>query len=70
MKTRALIGAGLLSVAIGLYVSITLNGDGGLRRMVTISGIYTVADPGGYPVVCFVDKGSRAMDCLPRGQIQ
>lgn len=67
-RVLVLIGAGILSIFIACAVS--FNGDGGLRRMVTLSGIYTVADPDGYPVVCFVDKGSRAMDCLPRAQMQ
>jgi hypothetical protein len=58
-----LCGALLLLVALG-YVMI---GDGGFRRVVTISGIYPILRPGGYDVVCFADSDSRdgGLSCLP-----
>lgn len=69
MNRYVIFGAGLF-MALGGLCLFLFNGAGGLRRMVTLSGIYTVADPGGYPVVCFVDKGSRAMDCIPKTQFE
>jgi len=58
-----------ISIAVILAVIIPLlmvfSGEGGLARMTTISGIYAVDKPEGYPVVCFVDKSAGAMSCVP-----
>lgn len=65
------IGGGfLILVLIGLGFWSTL-GDGGLKRMVTMSGIYAVCKPGGYDAVCFLDADSRegGLSCLPLAQI-
>jgi len=56
------------SVAIAFLMS---NGSGGLKRMTTLSGIYTVCQPGGYNVVCFADKGSPqgGIFCIPLSDV-
>lgn len=52
----------ILIVFLGLVSH--FNGDGGLRKMVTLGGIYSV-EPKGYDVVCFVEKSMGALSCLP-----
>jgi len=39
-------------------------GDGALKRMTTIAGVYEVVHPGGYPVVCFVEASHGGVFCL------
>ena len=57
----------LLIAASIISVIILMVGDGGFRRVVTISGIYPILRPGGYDVVCFADSDSRdgGLSCLP-----
>lgn len=42
-------------------------GAGGLKRMVTLTGIYAVCKPGGFDAVCFLDADSKdgGLSCLP-----
>jgi hypothetical protein len=42
-------------------------GDGALKRHVTLSGLYTVCKPDGYPVVCFLDADGKqgGLFCMP-----
>lgn len=44
-----------------------MTGSGGFKRMVTISGIYSVCRPDHYDVVCFLDADSKdgGMFCMP-----
>jgi hypothetical protein len=62
-----LIIAGLLVVIAGAAICLgsILSGDGGMKRMTTISGVYAVCTPGGYQVVCFMEKGNSGIDCMP-----
>lgn len=48
-----------------------ITGDGGFKRMVTISGIYSICKPDGYEVVCFLDADGNdgGMFCLPLSQV-
>lgn len=48
----------LVLVFIGWATS-PIMGTGGLRRMVTLTGVYPVCRPGGYEVVCFLDADSK-----------
>jgi hypothetical protein len=45
-------------------------GDGALKRHITLSGIYTVCKPDGYPVVCFLDADGKngGLFCMPLSQ--
>jgi hypothetical protein len=45
-------------------------GDGALKRTFTISGVYTVCKPDGYPVVCFMDADGKqgGLFCMPLEQ--
>jgi len=52
-------------LALGAYGTFSL-GSGGFKRLTTISGVYTVENPGNFPVVCFVEKSSGSMQCLTR----
>lgn len=57
----------LLAICISLISAWVLSlfvGDGGLQRMTTISGVYAVKEPDGYPVVCFIERGTGGMQCL------
>lgn len=55
----------LLIVVILFLAVYILNGDGGLKRMTTLSGIYTV-EPRGHEAVCFVERSSGSVSCLPK----
>lgn len=46
---------------------IFLRGNGGLTRMMSITGIYAVCKPHGYDVVCFGDTAGNdgGVSCLP-----
>lgn len=46
-------------------------GDGAFKRMMTISGIYSICRPDGYEVVCFLDADGKdgGMFCLPLSQV-
>lgn len=63
MKKRILISA-LSLLAIG---GLTACGDGALKRHVTMSGLYSVCKPDGYPVVCFLDADGKqgGLFCMP-----
>jgi hypothetical protein len=69
-KWLALTGIAVV-VAVFLTWFIYLRGDGGFERMVTMTGIYAVCQPGGYDVVCFVDASSAhsSPSCLPLSAI-
>lgn len=42
-------------------------GPGAFRRHITMSGIYSVCKPDGYPTVCFLDADSKdgGLSCMP-----
>ncbi|MGQ0527672.1 MAG: hypothetical protein ACT4OY_06570 [Alphaproteobacteria bacterium] len=46
-------------------------GDGALKRTFTLSGIYTICKPDGYPVVCFLDADGKqgGLFCMPLSQV-
>lgn len=48
-------------------LTLTACGDGALKRHVTMSGIYSVCKPDGYPVVCFADADGKdgGLFCMP-----
>lgn len=58
-----LLAAAIVIIAITYF----LTGDGGFRRVITISGIYPILRPGGYDVVCFADADGKegGLSCLP-----
>lgn len=64
----ALIVVGLILVIslIG-WTALSLMGDGALKRMTTIGGVYSVCKPDGYDVVCFLDADSDqgGLSCVP-----
>lgn len=39
-------------------------GDGVIQRVTTIAGIYTVKNPDGYPVVCFIEATHGGVFCM------
>lgn len=56
-------------IAIGLLSTIiimSIMGDGGFKRMVTITGVYAVCKPSGYDAVCFLDADSKqgGLSCI------
>ena len=51
-----LVIAGLLSAFLGWFTF--LRGNGGLTKMVSVTGIYAVCKPKDYDVVCFNQAGS------------
>jgi hypothetical protein len=67
MKLKIVIGLFLLSLLAFLTSIIYMMGDGGFKRMVTITGIYSICKPDGYEVVCFLDADGNegGMFCVP-----
>ena len=53
-----------------ITLTLTSCGDGALKRHVTMSGIYSVCKPDGYPVVCFADADGKdgGLFCMPLSQ--
>ncbi len=51
-------------LGVGFYSTM---GAGGFKRMVTITGVYSICRPDGYEVVCFLDADGKegGMFCLP-----
>jgi hypothetical protein len=68
--SRLMFAAGLIGVALVVGI-LTVMGDGGFKRMVTITGIYSICKPDGYEVVCFLDADGKegGMFCLPLAQV-
>lgn len=42
-------------------------GPGAFKRHITMSGIYSVCRPDGYPTICFLDSDSKdgGLSCIP-----
>lgn len=68
MKIAAVAIATVLVIAGVIYLCM---GDGGLKRAMTLSGVYAVCKPGGYEAVCFLDSDSKegGLSCLPLSQV-
>ena len=68
MKIAVIAIAAIAAIA---GVVILVSGDGGFKRMVTISGVYSVCKPGGYDAVCFLDADGHdgGLSCLPLSQV-
>ena len=60
-----------LILASLIILPLTACGDGALKRHMTVSGIYSVCKPGGYPVVCFADADGKdgGLFCMPLSQV-
>jgi hypothetical protein len=61
-----------IAVAVALaWAVVSVSGDGSFKRMVTISGVYSVCKPDGFEVVCFLDADGKegGMSCLPLSQV-
>ncbi len=54
-----------LSAVAGIYLLVSMSGDGTMERMTTLRGIYPVCRPGGYPAVCFGVAGAEGVSCIP-----
>lgn len=70
MKYGILVSTVLLIIALATILSL-LMGSGGFKRMVTITGIYSICRPDKYDVVCFLDADSKegGLFCMPLSQI-
>lgn len=44
-------------------ITISMAGAGSLKGRLTLSGVYSVCKPEGYPALCFVNKQSGAISC-------
>lgn len=66
MKIYLPIIIGVILIMLATIISITI-GAGGFKRMVTITGIYSVCRPDNYEVVCFLDADGKegGMFCMP-----
>lgn len=63
-----LIGIVFIALLFGIfYGALHLLGAGGFKRMITLTGVYSVCKPDGYEVVCFLDADSAqgGLTCLP-----
>ena len=50
---------GLLLSLAAAWAVVAVTGDGSFKRMVTLSGVYSVCRPDGYDVVCFLDADGK-----------
>lgn len=66
MKYVWIVG-GLSLAALTIYGALSVVGAGAFKRMVTVSGIYSVCRPDKYDVVCFLDAdgGNGGVFCMP-----
>lgn len=57
----------VLAIALIAIILQSVMGSGAFKRKMTLSGIYAICQPEGYPVVCFGDAGSKegGIDCVP-----
>lgn len=62
------------AVAIGIAILVTIiilsglaatAGSGGIERLTTLTGIYSVCKPDGYPAICFANKSGGGFSCVP-----
>lgn len=60
-----LIGGGLLLAFFVIMAIAQMSGAGGIERITTLSGVYSVCKPDGYPAVCFADKSGGGFSCVP-----
>ena len=69
MKFGVIIASILALLGVG-WVALSVSGEGSFKRMMTISGIYTICKPDGYDVVCFLDADGKegGVYCLPLAQ--
>ena len=60
-----------LILASFIALALTACGDGALKRHVTMSGIYSICKPDGYPVVCFADADGKdgGLFCMPLSEV-
>jgi len=60
----------MLFAGIALAFHSTM-GAGGFKRLITITGIYSVCKPDGYDVVCFLDADGKegGMFCMPLSSV-
>lgn len=66
MRNKVALLVLLLCSVIGLVIW-SMMGAGGFRRMVTLTGVYSICRPDGYDAVCFVDADGRegGLFCMP-----
>ncbi|WP_435018537.1 hypothetical protein TA3x_000514 [Tundrisphaera sp. TA3] len=70
MKLALIAFVAIISLVAVLSLSLSI-GDGGFRRMVTITGVYSICRPDGYDAVCFVDADGKdgGLFCMPLSQL-
>lgn len=64
------IGLAAFAAVFGIMlvtIPYTMMGKGGFKRMVTLTGVYSVCRPDNYDVVCFLDADSKngGLNCVP-----
>ena len=70
MRTRIIVIV-LVLISLSILVVYSVTGSGGFKRMVTLTGVYTICRPGNYDAVCFLDADSKegGLFCLPLSQV-
>lgn len=68
LKVAAISGGIILLFSLAVLF---FSGDGSFKRMVTISGVYSICRPDNYDVVCFGDADSKhgGLFCMPLSQV-
>lgn len=56
--------------AIGAASIALLSGEGSLKGRLTLKGVYAVCKPEGAEAVCFINKDSGDIACLPLTAVQ
>ena len=60
-----------LILLAALALPLACCGDGALKRHMTMSGVYSICKPDGYPVVCFADADGKdgGLYCMPLSEV-
>lgn len=71
MRTMSILFGMLCIVGLIIAGVLSLTGAGGFKRMVTLTGVYSVCRPDGYDAVCFLDADGKdgGMFCMPLSQV-
>lgn len=65
MKRTAVIAIVCIVLAAFGLVMWMMAGAGGIQRVTTISGVYPICKPQGYPALCFANKSGGGFSCIP-----
>lgn len=57
--------AALIVICAIAVCLVGMSGSGGMERMTTLTGVYSICKPDGYDAVCFANKSGGGFSCVP-----